>query len=70
MELNTAQKRFWSGSGGENWANDRVIFDRRLQSLGDVALQKIDLLVSLWPVIVVTSTGFNPFSSSLIIVAP
>ena len=42
MQQNKTQKKFWSGSGGEMWVKDQAVFDRRLQSLGNAALQKIE----------------------------
>ena len=67
MEQNTAQKRFWSGSGGENWAKDRVIFDRRLQSLGDAALKKIDLKTGMRVLDIGCGSGTTTFDIATVV---
>ena len=67
MEQNTAQKRFWSGSGGENWAKDRDIFDRRLQFLGDVALQTMNLKVGMDVVDIGCGSGTTTFDIGTVV---
>jgi len=67
MEQNVVQKRFWSGSGGENWAKDRVIFDRRLQSLGDATLQKIDLKTGMDVVDIGCGSGTTTFDIATVV---
>ena len=65
MDQNAAQKRFWSGSGGENWAKDRIIFDRRLQSLGDATLQKLDLKIGMDVVDIGCGSGTTTFDIAI-----
>ena len=67
MERNTAQKRFWSGSGGENWAKDRDIFDRRLQSLGDAALQAMNLKAGMDVVDIGCGSGTTTFDIATVV---
>ena len=67
MERNTAQKRFWSGSGGENWAKDRDIFDRRLQSLGDAALQTMNLKAGMDVVDIGCGSGTTTFDIATVV---
>ena len=61
LQQNITQKKFWSGSGGEMWVRDQAVFDRRLKSLGDTALQRINFKTGMDVVDIGCGSGTTTF---------